>query len=367
MLKTKVFLFLLIVTTSYGCQTQQSNNQESSNELLADPSVQFFQDLEFLESPSSRILTNQQEKNTLKDLEQNPLKLPEIRPLEVEGDIELSSTSDINSLNDSIYKRFVQEGYSGVINFSEIDSNTAIRLFCEEGRFDIITVSRPMSDSERETCQSNSRQPLDLPIAKDAFVFVVNRQDIFLKNIRLEKLKDFFKLEKWSDVNSDWPDEPIERFLIIPPTLLFERFPEFFWSKQEEPILNPLNTNYYKFYNPLSQDLSVTRYGLGYISYPAYLLNSKYLRVVPIEGHVANAQTVQDGVYPLSYSIYLYGDLNQLQQKPQVSSFINYYLTHVNEEIEQVGYFPLSEKELNNSKSNWGQWFRRMRSYSYSN
>ena len=350
MLRTKIFLFLLIATTSYGCQNQQSNSQESSNELLDDPSVQFLQDLEFLESPSARILINQQEKNIQQGLGQNAIKLPEIRPLEVEGDIELSSDSNINSLNKSVYKRFVKEGYSGVINFNEIDSNTAIKRFCEQGQFDIITVSRPMSDSEINTCQSNGRQPLDLPIAKDAFVFVVNRQNTFIKNIALAKLRELFQLEKWSDVNSNWPDEPIKRFFIIPSTILFERFPEFFLSEQE---VNSLNTNLYKFYQPLSQDLSITRYGLGYISYPAYLENSKYLRALPIEGHIANTKTVQDGVYPFSYNIFLYTDLNQLPQKPQVSFLINFYLAKVNQEIDQVGYLPLSEEELNNSKNDW--------------
>lgn len=64
MSRKRIFLLLLLVTTSYGCQTQQPNSQESGNELLDDPSVQFLQDLKFLEPPSARILTNQQENNT---------------------------------------------------------------------------------------------------------------------------------------------------------------------------------------------------------------------------------------------------------------------------------------------------------------
>ena len=114
MLKTKIFLFLLLITTSYGCQTQQSNSQESSNELVADPSVQFFQDLEFLEPPSARILINQQEKNIQQGLEQNAIKLPEIKPLEVEGDLEISSDSNINSLNESMYNLLEQKAYTSI-------------------------------------------------------------------------------------------------------------------------------------------------------------------------------------------------------------------------------------------------------------
>jgi len=36
-----------------------------------------------------------------------------------------------------------------------------------------------------------------------------------------------------------------------------------------------------------------------------------------------------------------------------VAAFINYYLTHVNEVIGKVGYFPASEEALNASKKAW--------------
>ena len=353
MSRPKIFILLLVIFTTWGCQTPQSESQESGNEASDDPSVQFSKDLTFLEPLSQRRLTDDRFRAQKQVSGRGGVALPQIKPLELKGDIELSGNSDINSLNDLIYKRFVQEGYSGVINFSGIYPTTAIKLFCEEGQFDILTVSRPMSDSEIETCKSNDRQPIDFLIAKDAFVFVVNRQDTFVKNVTLPKLWDLFQVDKWSDVNSDWPDEPIERFLILPRTFLFDSFPELAFQGEGEPIINSLNTNFYKFYQPLSQDLSATRYGVGYLSYPYYQRNSKSLRVLPIEGNVANAETVQSGTYPFGRSIFLYADLNQLKQKPQVSAFINFYLTHVNQEIDKAGYLPLSEQELNNSKSNW--------------
>ena len=353
MSRPKIFLLLLVIVTIWGCQTPQSNIQESSDEASDDPSVQFSQDLTFLEPLSQKRLTDERFRAQKQVSDRGGIALPQIKPLELKGDIELSGNSDINSLNDLIYERFVQEGYSEVINFSGIYPSTAIKLFCEEGQFDILTLSRPMSDREIETCKSNDRQPIDFLIAKDAFVFVVNRQDTFVKNVTLSRLWDLFQVDKWSDVNSNWPDEPIERLLILPRNFLFDSFPELAFQGEGKPIINLLNTNFYKFYQPLSQDLSTTRYGVGYLSYPYYQRNSQSLRVIPIEGHVANAETVQSGAYPFGYSIFLYADLNQLQQKSQVSSFINFYLTHVNQEIDQAGYLPVSEQELNNSKSSW--------------
>ena len=42
-----------------------------------------------------------------------------------------------------------------------------------------------------------------------------------------------------------------------------------------------------------------------------------------------------------------------MKEKPQVAAYINFFLTFVNEEITDVGYFPASETALNNSKQAW--------------
>jgi hypothetical protein len=42
-----------------------------------------------------------------------------------------------------------------------------------------------------------------------------------------------------------------------------------------------------------------------------------------------------------------------MAEKPQVASFINFYLSYVNEEIVDVGYFPASAAALDTAKQNW--------------
>jgi hypothetical protein len=41
-----------------------------------------------------------------------------------------------------------------------------------------------------------------------------------------------------------------------------------------------------------------------------------------------------------------------MQEKPQVAAFINFYLSHVNDEIIDVGYFPASDAALAEAKTN---------------
>jgi ABC-type phosphate transport system substrate-binding protein len=42
-----------------------------------------------------------------------------------------------------------------------------------------------------------------------------------------------------------------------------------------------------------------------------------------------------------------------MDEKPQVAQFINFYLSNVNDEIEDVGYFPASAEALNEAKQAW--------------
>jgi phosphate transport system substrate-binding protein len=49
----------------------------------------------------------------------------------------------------------------------------------------------------------------------------------------------------------------------------------------------------------------------------------------------------------------LYSDATIMQEKPQVANFINFYLTYVNEEIIDVGYFPASTVALDAARTKW--------------
>ena len=44
-----------------------------------------------------------------------------------------------------------------------------------------------------------------------------------------------------------------------------------------------------------------------------------------------------------------------MQEKPQVASYILLFLTYVNEEIEEVGYFQASDTDLDNAINSWNE------------
>ena len=72
-----------------------------------------------------------------------------------------------------------------------------------------------------------------------------------------------------------------------------------------------------------------------------------------IDGIAPNAETAETNEYPLSRPLFIYSDATIMQQKPQVAAFINFFLTYVNEEILEVGYFPASDEALNTAMQAW--------------
>jgi phosphate transport system substrate-binding protein len=77
------------------------------------------------------------------------------------------------------------------------------------------------------------------------------------------------------------------------------------------------------------------------------------LKALSVGGVTPTAVTAETGEYPLARPLFIYSDPAILKAKPQVAAFINFYLTFVNEEILDVGYFPASSAAMNGARQAW--------------
>jgi len=65
------------------------------------------------------------------------------------------------------------------------------------------------------------------------------------------------------------------------------------------------------------------------------------------------AETAESGEYPISRPLFIYSSTEIMQEKPQVSAFIYFYLNNVVDEILDVGYFPVSEGKAQENLEAW--------------
>lgn len=92
----------------------------------------------------------------------------------------------------------------------------------------------------------------------------------------------------------------------------------------------------------LVQSILGSPYAIGFYGYAHYDENQDVLKILPIEGVEPSAESVDKGDYPLARPLFIYSTASILGEKPQVAGFINLYLTYMNKEIMDVGYFPVS-------------------------
>jgi len=114
---------------------------------------------------------------------------------------------------------------------------------------------------------------------------------------------------------------------------------------QEERLLNLPHTVSSENDNELAEGIISEPNAIGFFGYAYYQDDSDNLKILSVDGVEPRAATVESGEYPLARPLYLYTTADILADNQAATVFINYYLTHVNEEIEDVGYFPVSEEK----------------------
>jgi phosphate transport system substrate-binding protein len=280
--------------------------------------------------------------------------LPEVNPLTISGDISSAGSSTVFPLAERMANRFKDEGFSGNITIDSIGSGAGFERFCVNGETDISNASRAIKDSEIESCASINRQPIEFRVGTDALSVVVSKENTFATELTKEQLVLVFSTaETWADINPEWPAEDILRYIPGTDSGTFDFFVEEVYDEDKAPILSANNLNMSEDDNVLVKGVLGSPYAIGFFGFAYYAENQDQLKALSIDGIAPTAETAENGEYPLARPLFIYSDATILQEKPQVAAFINFFLTYVNEEILDVGYFPASDEALDQARQAW--------------
>lgn len=278
-------------------------------------------------------------------------EFPDVDPLQVTGDIQIAGSSTVFPLAETMAARFNDEGYGFSVTIDSIGSGGGFERFCLDGTSDISNASRPINNSEREACQAIGREPIELLLGIDALAIAVNPRNTWASELTEQELAQVFIAEQWSDINSAWPNEAIERFVPGTDSGTFDYFIEEVFDGESAPLLATENTQFSEDDNVLVQGISGSHYSIGFFGYAYVANNADALKVLRIEGVEPMSQSVEDGSYPLSRPLFMYSDASIIEKRPQVGAFLVYMLNYVHEEIGEVGYFPAGQLNADQAKS----------------
>ena len=280
--------------------------------------------------------------------------LPAVDPLAASGDVISAGSSTVFPLAEVMAARFQDEGFAGQITIDSIGSGGGFERFCETGETDVSNASRGIKDSEVESCAEIGRTPIEFRVGTDALAVALSQENDFVDNVTFEELAAIFSTaETWADVNPEWPAEPIVRYIPGTDSGTFDFFVEEVFDEDEEPILSAANLNLSEDDNVLVQGILGSPYAVGFFGYAYYAENADTLKVLSIEDVEPIAENVDNNSYPLARPLFIYSDAAIMQAKPQVAAYVNFFLTYVNDEVVEVGYFPASTEALETSMQSW--------------
>lgn len=273
-------------------------------------------------------------------------ELPAVDPLAVSENIIAAGSSTVYPLTERMADLFEQDGFAGTITVDSVGSGAGFERFCVNAETDISNASRAINDGEVEACRGNGLEPAEFYVAIDALAVVVSAENDFATNLTLEQIAGIFsgEIATWNQVDASYPAEAIQLFSPGNDSGTYDYFVEAIFEKDETPIQSVEGIQFSEDDNVLVTGVEGSPYAIAYFGFAYYQENQDKLKALSVEGVEPNETTGASGEYPLSRPLFIYSAPSILQAKPQVATFVNYYLLGANAQLgtsaEQIGYIP---------------------------
>ena len=266
------------------------------------------------------------------------------------GTVTIDGSSTVFPVTEAVAEEF-QNATSQTVHVTVGISGTGggFKKFAR-GEIDIADASRPILKEEIEAAKTSGIDFIELPVCFDALTVVVNPKNDWVDSITVADLKKIWepaaegKVKKWSDVRSEWPNEPLVLYGPGTDSGTFDYFTEAVVgkAKSSRSDFTPSEDD-----NTLVQGVEGNRNALGYFGFAYYEPNKhrlKALRVIPpgkSEGTAPSAETVLSGAYsPLSRPLFIYVNA-KAGERAEVKKFVEFYLKNVPALASEVKYVPL--------------------------
>ena len=222
--------------------------------------------------------------------------------------------------------------------------------FCNN-ETDISDASRIITQEEIDACAASGIEFIETPVAIDALTVAVNNDNDFVECLTVDELRSIFEpdssVTSWSDVRSDFPDQPISFYIPGTDSGTFDYFTEAIAGESgaSRTDVNPSEDD-----NVLVRGIEGDPNAIGYFGYAYYTENQERIKAVEIDngdGCVEpSTENVENGSYsPLSRPLFIYTSVASADNKPTVADFVNYYFSEdARPLIEDTGYVLLSDE-----------------------
>jgi phosphate transport system substrate-binding protein len=268
-----------------------------------------------------------------------------------DGVVAVDGSSTVFPINEAVAEEFRRRG-GGHVTVGISGTGGGFQKFCK-GELALSGASRPIGPTEARLCAASGIDYVELPVAFDGIAVVVHPDNDWVDHLTIEELARIWapeaqgSLMRWSDVRPQWPDTEMRLFGPGVDSGTYDYFTKAVLGREH---MSRGDYTASENDNVLVRGIANQRDGLGFFGLAYFLENKDKLRLVPIDDERADngfgpiapsLDTVRDGSYqPLSRPMFLYVS-KAAASRPEVAAFVEFYLEHGPELIEEVGYITL--------------------------
>jgi phosphate transport system substrate-binding protein len=296
------------------------------------------------------------------------------------GSILVSGSSTVQPITDLVAELFIEQAPDVQISVDGPGTSDGFVLFCD-GETDVQDASRAISDEEIAACQDNGVEYTELEVAFDGITVMTNPAN----TVGCLTTADLYALmgpesegfESWSDANAlatelggtdSFPDSPLEITAPGEESGTYDAFLELAGFEDfgvshglSEDAAAVMRPDYQASANDnvILQAIEGTPSALGYVGFAYAEEGGDTVKEVAVdagEGCIApTRETIADGSYPLSRSLYVYVNTAKAAQNPALKAFVDYYVSDdgLTLAVTEAGYVELPQDRIDNTRSTW--------------
>jgi phosphate transport system substrate-binding protein len=267
------------------------------------------------------------------------------------GEIKIDGSSTVYPITEAVAEEFRVGQPDVKVTVGVSGTGGGFKKF-SRGEIDINDASRPIKEAEAAACKESNIDFVDLKIAYDGLVIIVNKENTWVDHFTVAELKKIWepeaqeKITKWNQIRPSWPDAESR---LYGPGVASGTYDYFTEAIVGESGASRGDYTASEDDNVLVQGIAGDKNGIAFFGLAYYEENKDQLKLVGVDNGngpiVPSVETVKDGTYaPLARPVFIYVS-SPAAKRAEVSSFVNFYLTNAPTLVPDVGYIPLTEAE----------------------
>jgi phosphate transport system substrate-binding protein len=268
--------------------------------------------------------------------------------------IRVDGSSTVFPITEAVAEEFQKKNQNVRVTVGISGTGGGFQKFCR-GETEISDASRPIKPTEIEACGKQGVEFIEIPVAYDGLVVVVNPKNSWVDHLTVSELKKMWapeaqgKVERWNQIRTTWPNRELHLYGAGVDSGTYDYFTEAIVGKEGASRGDFTSS---EDDNVLVQGVSGDESALGFFGIAYYEQNRSRVKPVPIDdgkdangkGAVApSVESVKNGTYqPLSRPLFIYVS-KAAADRPHVRDFVEYYLTEGAGLVDEVGYVSLGD------------------------